>query len=105
MQIPVVIEPVGSGQFRAKGMSPFTAVAEGATSGEALAKLREQLNKEIEAGMQIVMLDVPSKEANPWLAMAGSLKDNPLLDEWKAEMEEYRHQCDVEAGIDLSERQ
>lgn len=105
MQIPVVVEALGSGQFRAQGLPPFTAVAEGTTSEEALAKLREQLNKEVEAGKLVVMREAPAKETNPFLATAGSLKDNPLLDEWKAAMEEYRLQCDVEAGIDLSKRQ
>jgi hypothetical protein len=104
MQIPVVVETVSTGQFRAQGLPPFTAVAEGATSDEALAKLREQLNQEVKAGKLVVVGESPLKKANPFLAMAGSLKDNPLLDEWKAAMEEYRRECDVEAGIDLSKR-
>jgi hypothetical protein len=105
MQIPVVVEALSSGQFRAQVLQPSTAIAEGSTSDEALAKLREQLNQEAASGKQVVMLDVPAKEPNPILSMAGSLKDDPLLDEWKAAMEEYRQQCDVDAGIDLSERQ
>ncbi|MCI0358065.1 MAG: hypothetical protein L0211_06260 [Planctomycetaceae bacterium] len=42
-----------------------------------------------------------ANEANPWLAMAGSLKDSPLFDEWKAAVEEYRRQCDVRDGVEL----
>jgi hypothetical protein len=104
MQIPVVVEPVGSGQFRAQGFPPFAAFAEGRTSDEAVSKLREQFQNEIKAGKQVVMVDVPMVEDNPWLKIAGSLKDNPLLDEWKAAMEEFRHERDIDAGIDLSER-
>ena len=102
MQIPVFVEPVGSGHFRAHG--PFNAVAEGSTQEEAVSKVREQLQNEMKAGKQVVMVDIVAKEQDPWTAIAGSLKDNPLLDEWKAAMEEFRHQCDIEAGIDLSNR-
>jgi len=104
MQIPVVVEPTDSGQFRAHGPSPFTAIAEGATSEEAVSKVRDQLHKEIEAGKRVVMVDVPAQEVNPWLAMAGWLKDDPLFDEWRAEVEAYRRQCDIDAGIDLDQR-
>jgi hypothetical protein len=105
MQIPVVVESVGSGHFRAYVSSPFQAIGEGKTQDEAVSKVHEQLQNEIKAGKQIVMVDVPAKEENPWMAIAGSLKDNPLLEEWKEAMEEFRHQCDIEAGIDLSDRQ
>ena len=104
MQIPVAVEPTVSGQFRAHSFPPFTAVAEGKTSDEAVLKLRQELSKEIETGKRLVMLDVPADEENPWPAMSGWLKDDPLFDDWRAEVEAYRHQCDIEAGIDLPER-
>lgn len=100
MQIPVAIEQLGDGQFRAHSFPPFKSVAEGRTRDEAIVKVRDELNKEIAAG-KVVIVDVPTKEENPWLKMAGSLKDNPLYDEWRAEVEAYRRQCDVEAGIDV----
>jgi len=104
MQIPVIIEPTSSGQFRAQGLPPFTAVAEGPTSDAALAKLRENLAKEFQGGKRLVMLEVPGVEVNPWIAMTGWLKDDPYFDEWQAAIEENRRQSDLEAGIDLSER-
>ena len=103
MQIPIAIEPLGDGQFRAHSFPPFTAVAEGWTSEEAVSKVRTELNKEIEAGKQVVMLEVPAKEENPWLAMAGSLKDNPLFDEWQAAIKENRRQRNIEDGIETRE--
>jgi hypothetical protein len=42
------------------------------------------------------------KENNTWLRMAGWLKDDPLFDEWKAAVEEYRRQCDVRDGVELN---
>jgi hypothetical protein len=50
------------------------------------------------------MVEVVTKSENPWLKMAGRMKDNPLFDEWKAEVEAYRRQCDVEAGVEYDER-
>jgi hypothetical protein len=100
MQIPVIVEPTQSGQYRAHAPQPLTSVGEGPTSEAALAKLREALEKELQKGKQIVLMDLPGEEANPWLAMAGSLKDNPLYDEWRAAMEENRDQSDREAGIE-----
>lgn len=100
MQIPVVIEPIGDGQFRAHSFPPFTAVAEGRTSEEAVSKVRAELGKEMESGKRYVMVEVGANEDNPWLAMAGSLKDNPLFDEWQAAIQEFRRQRDIEDGIE-----
>ena len=104
MQIPVVVESIGSGRFRAQSVPPFTAVAEGTTSEEAILNVRAEISKQIEAGKRVVMVEIPATEENPWLAIAGSLKDNPLFDEWQAAIEEYRRQCDIEAGIEPRER-
>lgn len=101
MQIPVVVEPTANGQFRAQPLQPLTAVGEGPTSDAALAKLREELEKELQNGKRVVLMDFPGEETNPWLAMAGSLKDNPLFDEWQAAIREYRDQVNREEGIEL----
>jgi hypothetical protein len=104
MQIPVVIEPLGDGQFRAHSFPPFTAVAEGRTSEEAVSKVRSELDKEMAAGKQIVMVELQTKQPNPFMAMAGWLKDDPLYDAWQAEIREYRRQLDIAEGIDTGER-
>jgi hypothetical protein len=41
-------------------------------------------------------------EGNPLLAMAGWLKDNPLLADWQNAIQEYRRQCDVHEGIETN---
>lgn len=104
MQIPVIVESMASGQFRAQGMPPFTAVAEGATSEEAVSKVRVELSKEVEAGKRLVLVDVSAKEENPWLAMAGWLKDDPMFDEWQEAIKENRRKQDIEDGIDTANR-
>lgn len=104
MQIPVAVEPTSMGGFRAQSASPFPAVAEGNTRDEAVSKVRDELNKQLEQGKEIVMVELGTKAANPWLARAGWLKDDPLFDEWRAEVEAYRRQCDKEAGVEYDEQ-
>lgn len=85
-------------------MPPFTAVAEGATSEEAISKVRAELSKEVEGGKRVVLVEIDAKEENPWLAMAGWLKDDPMFDEWQAAMKENRRQQDIDDGIETSDR-
>lgn len=105
MQIAVAVEPIPLGGFRAESAPPFTVVAEGSTREEAVAKVRDELNKQLDRGKEIVVIEVGSAAPNPWLRMAGRLKDSELFDEWRAEVEEYRRQRDVEAGIVYEPRQ
>lgn len=94
MQIPVLIEPVAGNGYRAKGGEPFALTVEGATREEALGKLRELIESKLDAGAEIVHLNVPDSD-NPWLRMAGTLdKDDPLVKEWKQIMEENRRKAD-----------
>ncbi len=104
MQIPVAIEPTELGGFRAESASPFTVVAEGSTREEAVAKVQAELNKQLQQGKEIVMVEVGANVENPWLKMAGWLKDDPLFDEWRAAVEDYRRRCDIEAGVEYDER-
>jgi hypothetical protein len=39
---------------------------------------------------------VGEKKSNPWLAMAGMFKDDPLFDEWQAAIAEYRREQEKE---------
>lgn len=103
MQIPVSVEAIPLGGFRAESSPPFTVVAVGSTRDEAVAKVRDELNKQLDQG-KIVMIEVGPNAENPWLKMAGTLKDNPIVDEWRAAVEEYRRQRDIEDGIEYQER-
>ena len=42
-----------------------------------------------------------SENPNPWLAMTGWLKDDPLYDEWQRMIRRYRNKCNRDAGINL----
>jgi predicted RNase H-like HicB family nuclease len=98
MQIPVLIDPLPGNGFRARGGEPLPLTAEGATPDEALQKLRELLQARLTAGSRLVMLEVPDGD-NPWLKMAGMFKDDPMLEEWKQAMADYRRQVDQEPDV------
>jgi hypothetical protein len=102
MEIPIVVEPTPQGLFRAQAPPPLTSVGEGPTIDLAMANLRLELNKELQGGKKIVMLDIDggTGRLHPWLEMTGWLKDDPLFEEWQAIIKEYRGLCDREAGME-----
>jgi predicted RNase H-like HicB family nuclease len=92
MQIPVLIEPVANNGFRAKTGEPLPLCADGVTPEEAVRNLRAAFNKQL-AGKQLSVLEMTPE--NPWLAMAGIFDpDDPLVQEWKNEMLEYRREVE-----------
>jgi hypothetical protein len=93
MQINVLVEPMNGKGFRASGSAPFDIVAEGATRDEALAQLREKVQARMSGGAEVVTLDVDMTK-HPIMKYAGIFKDNPLLEEWKQAMKEYRDEIE-----------
>ncbi|MBY0525080.1 MAG: hypothetical protein K2R98_16870 [Gemmataceae bacterium] len=98
MQIPVVVEQVAGNGYRARAGEPFAVTVEGATHAEALEKLRESIEGRIAAGIQVVSLEIPTTD-DPWLAMRGIFKDDPLFDEWQRAIAEYRRQVDQDPNV------
>lgn len=68
MELSVLIEPTGTGGFRAAIGEPLAAVAEGTTRDEALANLRAALVARVAAGAEVVriQLDVPASRLPVW---------------------------------------
>jgi hypothetical protein len=103
MQIPVLIEPVAGNGFRATGGEPLRLTAQGATPDEALRRLREMVEDRIAAGAQFTTVEVPPVETrpakHPWAPFAGTLKDDPLLEEWKEAMADWRRQMDADPDV------
>jgi hypothetical protein len=98
MQIPVLIEPVGSNGFRARGGEPFGLSAEGATAEEAVQKLHAALVDRMATGARIVQIDVPGGD-HPWLRFAGMFADDPLFDDWQQAIAERRRQLDEDSSV------
>jgi hypothetical protein len=94
MDIPVLVEPLGSQWFRA---TAFSLSAEGTTADEAVRRVRAELDSRLSAGARIEAIHVPAPatDAVPPPA-AGILKDNPLYDDWREAMAEHRRQLDAQ---------
>ncbi len=58
MKIPVLIEPIASGGFRARAGEPFLLFGDGATAQEAMRCLEEKLADRLRSGAQLGFLDV-----------------------------------------------
>ncbi len=94
MQIPVLIEPIAGNRYRACGVGPEAAVAEGQTDAEALENLRRNIEGRIKAGARLTYLDVPVQD-HPLARAAGIFRpDDPLVNEWKEIMAENRKRDD-----------
>ena len=98
MKIPVLIEPIANDGFRATGGPPFAVSAQGTTREEALARLREAIDHRMVEGAVLVPLEIDTTEENPWIAVAGMFRDDPLFDEWQEAIAEYRRKVDEDAG-------
>jgi hypothetical protein len=94
MQIPVVVESLDSGRFRAEAPPPFGVAVEGRSAEEAVANLRDRIAEEFSNGRRIVALDVPLPDESPWATFAGHLQDDTFLDDFQASLAEYRQRRD-----------
>ena len=58
MQIPILIDPLSTGGFRARSGEPFDVAAEGATAEEAAGRLAEALRQRLRAGSRLTFIDL-----------------------------------------------
>lgn len=96
MRIPVLIESLPDQTYRAT-QAAWAVSAEGATSEEALGRLRSELKRRIASGDQMISMEVdeaPADSGHPLARFAGCMKDEPLYEEWQRAVAEYRTQCD-----------
>jgi hypothetical protein len=98
MQIPVLIEPIDGKGYRARGAEPFALIAEGPTREAALTKLKELLHSRLRNGAEIVTMDL-SQEPHPLAEFVGMFKDDPLIEDWKKDVAEYRRKIDEEPDL------
>lgn len=96
MQIPVLIEPIPGHGYRAKGGEPLAEVAEGATPGEALEHLKQSLQRRLQAGAQLVLLELAAPD-HTWLPFAGMFREeDPVIQQW-LEIMKARREADEAA--------
>jgi len=89
MEIPIIVEPVGDKGFRASTGGLLGLEIEAPTRDEAVQKLRELIDRRLEAGAEVLGLEIPGP-AHPLARFAGMLRDDPLVESWKDAMAEYR---------------
>lgn len=94
MELPVLIEPLPNGGFRARLGQPLEIAADGPTKEDAVAALRKLLQDELNQGKQIASIQIPSVPP-PWLRYAGMFKeDDPIIQEWVKCIQEYRDEVE-----------
>jgi hypothetical protein len=91
MEIPIIVEPTGDNGFRASSGGLWGLQIDAPTREEAVQKLRELIDRRLEAGAEVLGLEIRSR-AHPLARFAGMLKDDPLLESWKDAMAEYRRE-------------
>ena len=95
MEIPILIEPVTNNGYRASVGSPFNLETDAPTRDEAVGKLQQLVQRRIQARAEVSTLVIPTAK-HPLAPFTGMLKDDPLLEEWKEAMREYREQAESE---------
>ncbi|MGE0827608.1 MAG: hypothetical protein AB7G75_00025 [Candidatus Binatia bacterium] len=93
MHLTILLEPAAGQKYRASCGSPLGIETEGASREEALGKLRALIEQKIRSGVEILTLEVDTVE-HPWKPFAGTLKDDPLFEEWVQAMAQYRASID-----------
>jgi predicted RNase H-like HicB family nuclease len=98
MEIPVLLQPLPGGGFQARSGDPLNLTAQGDSPNMALSKLRELIDIRINSGSVLVSLEVPASPPQPHPG-AGIYRDEPLFDEWKAAIDEYRELIENDPNI------
>jgi predicted RNase H-like HicB family nuclease len=93
VEIPVLLEPLPDGGFRAKSGEPLDLAANGATPETALSNLRTLIDTRIAAGTRLTAIEIPDAEMGRHRG-AGIYEDEPLFDLWLAEIEAYRQEIE-----------
>ena len=95
MTLTVLVEQIGDDRYRAQISQPFQIESEGQTADEAVQRVRELATNRIGSG-KLVQISIPDDQERPppWARWAGLWKDNPDIDDYLANIEEYRRNVD-----------
>jgi predicted RNase H-like HicB family nuclease len=98
MEIPVLLEPLPHGGFRARSGEPLELAAQGDTPDAALSNLRALIDTRIASGTLLRAIEIPDAQLGPHPG-AGIYRDEPLFDRWRAEIEAYRQEIEDDPGV------
>jgi hypothetical protein len=95
MEIPILLERLDGGRYRARVGEPFAFTVEAAGRTEAIIQADQAIKARPAAGAELIPLPI----SNPGTIhgeAAGCLKDHPLFDEWVEIMAENRRREDAQ---------
>jgi hypothetical protein len=96
MDVSVMLEQVAENGYRATALVPTPLVAEAPTREEAVDRIRALIRERL-SHAELIRLEVPlSAEPNPWLAIAGTWRERPDMDEVIENMNAYRREVDAD---------
>src|SRR5688572_24601339 len=95
MDISVMLEQVNEHGYRATAMVPTPLVAEAPTRDEAVDRIRTMISAKLSQA-ELIHLDIPAaSEPNPWLAIAGTWRGHPDVDQVEENIRAYRREIDA----------
>jgi hypothetical protein len=95
MDISVLLEPLPDRRFRASTGAPWQVECSADTPDEAVEGLRRQIAAHLQAGAKILSISV-DQDAHPFARYVGDLRDDPMLADFQAAIQEYRRARDPE---------
>src|SRR4051812_14961063 len=96
MQIPILIERLPSGGFRARAGEPFALSAEGATSDAAAKELERRIAGQLASGVQLGALTLPNGSSATPFPADDRYKTDPSYQEMQEILAEFRRAEDEE---------
>lgn len=92
MSYQIFVQPQPQNGYQAIVLGLADCMAEGHTEDEAVGSVKAALRQRLAQGKVItVELENESTE-NPWLKLAGKYQDDPLWDDFQANMSAYRQE-------------
>ena len=97
MSYDVLVVKNPNNGYTARLLAWPAVVAHASTRSEAISKIEEAAISVLSDG-EIIQIDVQQnqfgEQRNPWLDNFGLFKDDPIFDDWTAEIENYRKSVD-----------
>lgn len=93
MQYQIFVKQQANNSFLATALGIPQCAAEAETKEQAIVKAKEAIENLVAQG-EIVTVEVAGINSNPWLKIYGQLKDEPLFDDFVAEVKIYRESVD-----------
>ncbi len=92
MQYQILVKQQNN-SFLATALGIPECSVEAQTREQAVIKAREAIENWLAQG-EIITVEVETASSNPWLKLHGQLKDEPLFDDFVAEVNSYRKSVD-----------